>query len=234
MAANPVMYIGFYRRSTNPAVKTPAVELYGVNSLAGSAFNFVKNSKLELISFGCSTVAERVAAEQTIVVTENFGKIICRPRTDGIVPVVVTDSSYPERLATQLVENLAGMEKNEVEKQRELKRSKPGQTELLQNFWGTHQDSFREPPRPDAVKKATEQLRIYIEAYGQPKDFTSVLGDIQSQLDETKEVLHATIDKVLQRGEKIDSLVEKSNTLSTQSKAFYTHAKKQNSCCIVM
>jgi len=56
---------------------------------------------------------------------------------------------------------------------------------------------------------------------------------------------------VLERGEKIDSLVQKSDGLSAQSKMFYTQvrsqlylslrpstnasqAKKQNSCCVVM
>ena len=46
---------------------------------------------------------------------------------------------------------------------------------------------------------------------------------IQKELDETKIVLHKTIESVLERGEKIDSLVEKSDGLSAQSKLFYTH-----------
>lgn len=44
---------------------------------------------------------------------------------------------------------------------------------------------------------------------------------IQKELDETKIVLHKTIESVLERGEKIDSLVEKSDGLSSQSKMFY-------------
>lgn len=75
---------------------------------------------------------------------------------------------------------------------------------------------------------------------------------IQKELDETKIVLHKTIESVLQRGEKIDDLVAKSDGLSAQSKMFYSEyhtlklsrtsvltsnlaqAKKQNSCCILM
>lgn len=49
-----------------------------------------------------------------------------------------------------------------------------------------------------------------------------------------EEQLHKTIESVLERGEKIDSLVAKSDGLSAQSKMFYTQAKKQNSCCIIM
>lgn len=39
-------------------------------------------------------------------------------------------------------------------------------------------------------------------------------------------VQHKTIESVLQRGEKLDNLVERSNALSTQSKMFYKTAKK--------
>ena len=48
---------------------------------------------------------------------------------------------------------------------------------------------------------------------------------IQKELDETKIVLYKTIESVLERGEKIDSLVEKSNDLSSQSRMFYTQVR---------
>jgi Synaptobrevin len=50
---------------------------------------------------------------------------------------------------------------------------------------------------------------------------------VQQELDETKVVLHKTIESVLQRGEKLDQLVERSDALSTQSRMFYKTAKKQ-------
>lgn len=42
---------------------------------------------------------------------------------------------------------------------------------------------------------------------------------------------HNTLEAVLQRGEKLDDLVSKSEGLSAQSKAFYKTARKTNSCC---
>ena len=42
-----------------------------------------------------------------------------------------------------------------------------------------------------------------------------------------------TIDNLLERGEKLDSLVERSDDLSKQSKMFYKQARKTNSCCVV-
>ena len=49
---------------------------------------------------------------------------------------------------------------------------------------------------------------------------------VQAELDETKIVLHKTIESVLQR-EKLDNLVERSDALSAQSRMFYKTAKKQ-------
>lgn len=42
---------------------------------------------------------------------------------------------------------------------------------------------------------------------------------------------HKTIESVLERGEKLDNLVERSNALSTQSKMFYKTAKKVRCMC---
>lgn len=69
--------------------------------------------------------------------------------------------------------------------------------------------------------------------YQEPTNVDKILK-LDKQLNETKEVLYQTIDKVLARGEKLDELVAKSDGLSAQSKLFYKQAKKTNSCCIVM
>lgn len=54
---------------------------------------------------------------------------------------------------------------------------------------------------------------------------------LQADLDETKIILHGTITALLQRGEKLDDLVAKSDDLSAQSKVFYKTARKTNQCC---
>ena len=53
---------------------------------------------------------------------------------------------------------------------------------------------------------------------------------IQKDLDQTMEVMHKTIDSVLERQVKLDKLVEDSNDLSAQSKVFFTTAKQHNQC----
>lgn len=56
---------------------------------------------------------------------------------------------------------------------------------------------------------------------------------IQTELDDTMIVLHDTIEKVLERGEKLDDIVKRSSELSTQSKLFYTATRKNNRCCLI-
>lgn len=46
-------------------------------------------------------------------------------------------------------------------------------------------------------------------------------------------VLQDNMQKIMLRGEKLDSLIEKTETLSAASKNFYRTAKKMNSCCVV-
>lgn len=69
-----------------------------------------------------------------------------------------------------------------------------------------------------------------------PQDHTQAdkIAKIQKDLDETKIILHQTIDSVLKRGEKLDALVDKSNDLSLASQMFYKRARQTNSCCRFM
>ena len=57
------------------------------------------------------------------------------------------------------------------------------------------------------------------------------LTAIQTQLDEVKDVMHTNIEQLMQRGETLDSLMEKSQDLSSTSLQFYKQAKRANSCC---
>ena len=73
-------------------------------------------------------------------------------------------------------------------------------------------------------------LDEYLKKFQNPVEADPMMK-VQNELDETKIVLHNTIEAVLQRGEKLDDLVAKSEGLSMQSKTFYKTAKKTNACC---
>ena len=62
-----------------------------------------------------------------------------------------------------------------------------------------------------------------------------VITTIKTELEETKVILHKNIDLLLERGEKIEDLLHKSNELSNKSISFYKMSKKTNrGCCFLM
>jgi synaptobrevin homolog YKT6 len=154
----------------------------------------------------------------------------CYARTEGLAAVIIS-KNYPQLTAHSILSKILD--------------------EFLTDDRRTP-DQKRNPKDNDATFAA---LKDYLQRYQDPAQASSITA-IQQQLDETKIILHKTIDsvgfmapiqpgasimlsdtdtpQVLQRGEKIDDLVAKSSDLSTQSKAFYTTAKKQNSCCSLM
>ena len=91
-------------------------------------------------------------------------------------------------------------------------------------------------------------LKEILARWQDPKSADSIMK-VQNELDETKQIVSETLEKILDRGQKLDDLVRylisrincskssssRSNELSEQSKAFYKTAKKTNSwCCSIM
>lgn len=83
----------------------------------------------------------------------------------------------------------------------------------------------------DLEKCELYEIDEYIKKYQQPH---SQFQKLQLEIDETKNILHKTIETMLERGEKIEDLVEKSQLLTLQSKSFFKHTKRNSSCCTFM
>ncbi|OJJ50704.1 hypothetical protein ASPZODRAFT_137852 [Penicilliopsis zonata CBS 506.65] len=186
----------------------PAVELCGESDLS-SFSRFTRDNYSEFMMLFCKTVAERTQPGQRQDVEEKSYTFHAYGRTEGVAGVIITDGEYPGLVAHQLLSKIVD----------EFLAKYP-----RTSFTGA---SIRDKSCP------LPQLKEYITKYQDPTQADSIMK-IQKELDETKIVLHKTIESVLQRGEALDSLVAKSDGLSAQSKMFYSQAKKQNSCCIVM
>lgn len=118
-------------------------------------------------------------------------------RTEGIAGIIITDHEYPALVAHQLLSKVVD--------------------EFLNKYpRNVFTASDAACPMPE--------LKEYIVKYQDPQQADSIMK-IQKELDETKIVLHKTIESVLERGEKLDSLVAKSDGLSAQSKMFYTQVR---------
>eukprot|EP00088_Acartia_fossae_P029240 TRINITY_DN3009_c0_g1_i12.p1 TRINITY_DN3009_c0_g1~~TRINITY_DN3009_c0_g1_i12.p1 ORF type:complete len:202 (-),score=37.15 TRINITY_DN3009_c0_g1_i12:352-957(-) len=166
---------------------------------------FQRGTAQEFITFTARILTERtsVGARQSVKEAEYYCHAFVRG--DSLTGVCFSDHEYPPRVAhtmlVRVLEDFAG--------------------QVTQPEWtvGT-----------EVAGKFNGQLEAYLAKFQDPakSDATSRL---QADLDETKIILHNTIEAVLERGEKLDDLVDKSEALSLQSKAFYKTARKTNSCC---
>ncbi|KAI9832702.1 MAG: palmitoyltransferase [Phylliscum demangeonii] len=183
----------------------PAFELCCEKDLSAYS-RFTRDNYGEFMSVFSKTVAERTKPGQRQDVEERAYTFHVYGRTEGVAGVIISDHDYPALVAHQLLSKVMD----------EFLTKYPRAT------WADTNTALSFP-----------ELKEYIVKYQDPQQADSIMK-VQKELDETKIVLHKTIESVLERGVKIDELVQKSDGLSAQSKMFYTQAKKQNSCCLVM
>lgn len=173
-----------------------------------SSFSFYQRPSVgEFMSFFSRTISERTPQGQRQSVQENnyTAHVYNRGGAEQLAGVIITDQEYPVRPAFSLL------------------------TKLLDDFIAKVPGASYATPAAIAFP----EINTYIQKYQDPRQADAIMK-VQQELDETKIILHKTIESVLQRGEKINDLVDRSNALSAQSKMFYKTAKKQNSCCVIM
>ena len=161
----------------------------------------------EMLTFFSKTFTKRTEPGQRQSITHEAYVVHCYVRSDGLAATCTTDLEYPARVAFVLL------------------------TQMLDDFeQSVGAEGWRNATVPESV--TYPRIEEYLQRYQDPAAADKVTK-IQQDLDETTSILHKTIDSVLERGVKLDSLVERSNDLSAQSKMFYKQAKKTNSCCVV-
>ncbi|WZH41417.1 Synaptobrevin like ykt6 [Fusarium acuminatum] len=204
-------YIGVLRNESQPAHEIVAEkELSSYSRFTRNKsvipFDAVASPYGEFMTLFAKTVAERTRPGQRQDVEEQDYTFHAYGRTEGVCGIIISDHQYPALVAHQLLSKVVD----------EFLSKNP------RSSWNSGTPTLTMP-----------ELKDYLTKYQDPQQADSILK-IQKELDETKIVLHKTIESVLQRGEKIDDLVAKSDGLSAQSKMFYQQAKKQNSCCVLM
>ena len=167
---------------------------------------FQRGSVREMLTFISRTIVKRTQPGQRQSVEQDQYLVHVTNR-GGLVAIAVMDREYPSRSAFCV-----------------LSKMSDDYVARVGDAWKT---VASDDARGDAI------LAEAIAKYQDPMGADKILK-IQRELDETKVVLHKTIDSVLARGEKLDNLVDKSTDLSLASQMFYKQAKKQNQCCTMM
>ncbi|EGE84756.1 SNARE Ykt6 [Blastomyces gilchristii SLH14081] len=220
-----IIYIGFFHNEHGD----PPEELYGADSFYDSLLTrFIRKSQLELITFVCTTLLAKLKPNDTAVTVikdevenQNVGVLYCFNPGTGPATFVVARPNYSEQIARSIAKGVQQKMRKDFGSDQDFDLTLQRRSDVPQNKLQLYDLS---------VAKAKSKLKEYVEDPGKADE----IAKIQRQLDDTKQVLYQTVDKLLERGEKLDSLIAKSDNLSMQSKAFATQAKKQNSCCVVM
>lgn len=185
-----------------------AVELSSASDLLQFSF-FERSSVSQFMTFFSETVSQRTPAGQRQSIEEGNYVGHTYTRSEGLSCVLITDKEYPVRPAYTLI------------------------NKILEEYLSLHPASQWSNVTATNSSLAFDKLEVYLKKYQDPSQADSIMK-VQQELDETKIVLHKTIESVLQRGEKLDSLVDKSEALSSSSRMFYKQAKKTNSCCCIV
>ena len=158
-----------------------------------------------MVSFFAITFAQRTPHGQRQTVQHEEYNVHLYMRLDGLCGVITADMEYPPRVAFSLL------------------------AKMLDEF----STAFPDWATVNTPKSLSfDFINEGIANYQDPANADSITR-IQRDLDDTVQILHSTIDSVLERGERLEELVDRSETLSAQSKMFYKQARKTNSCCAV-
>ncbi|KAI3638209.1 hypothetical protein MIR68_003820 [Amoeboaphelidium protococcarum] len=172
---------------------------------------FQRGSIQEFMNFFSRTLAEKTpnpGDRQSVENQEYIGHI--HTRRQDLSAVLIADKEYPRRVAFAVL------------------------NEALDQFLRQCPDAQQWTGASASVQSfLNNTLKQLMAKYQNPAQADSLLR-VQKELDETKIVMHKTIESVLERGDRLEDLVAKSDELSTASKTFYKTAKKTNSCCHLM
>ncbi|KAI0981856.1 hypothetical protein GJ496_007360 [Pomphorhynchus laevis] len=170
-----------------------------------SNFSYFQRSTVkELMIFTSRTLINRLNLDSKATVTEGEYLAHAYVRRDRLSAVLFSSQDYQRRVAHSLLVKVL------LEFERECPSTK----------WYTGTEETI----------AFTKLAQMLSQYQVPENVDSIMR-VQQDLDETKIILHRTLESLLDRGEKLDDLIVRSNDLGAQSKLFYHTAKKTNRCC---
>jgi len=205
-----LVYSSLYKTGTQAPGKEGPILLTVAKELSSFSY-FTRSSMGEAFTFFSRTLANNKAlapGSRTSVKHQGF---LCHMYVSpfGVTAVCFADEEYPPRVAFGYLSRLC---------------------EVFAESTGGKLPPANEDNCASSFQTAHTKLLVQFQDPTQADQLTRIMNE----LEQTKLVLHETIEAALERGQKIDDLIVKSNDLSGSSKMFYKTAKKQNQCCTFM
>lgn len=181
-----------------------AVVLHATYELAQFGF-FQRGSIQEVCLFVSRETANRSKPGQAQTVEHAGYNCHCRVLASGLVVTAVTDLDYPPFAALSFLQKVTEKFNGAVAESQWSKCVTDTQFDVQPVV-----DTFKEFQDPAKADKITA---------------------IKKDLEETTEIVKKTVDQLLERGERLEDLIDRSDDLSMQTQMFAKKAEDMNSCC---
>eukprot|EP00483_Globobulimina_turgida_P004615 UN04624 len=167
---------------------------------------FQRYSVREHLVFASRTSSERCPKGSRVTISLKEVPYILHVyrRVDGLCGIAITDQAYSERVAQTLV------------------------TKLTSGFEKKYGNNWKKVNNDE--KMSYPQINGLLLEYANPNKADKMLA-VQQNLDQIKQIMHKNIEDILERGETLDNLLQKSDDIGEVSKMFHSKAKKNNQCC---
>jgi len=174
-----------------------------------SQFNFfARLTAREQLLFHSRLVASRSepGVRNSVTLEAGVGVCHCYIHQTGLTCCAITSPDYPQRVIHQYLADC-------------LKEFYEAFGNKFMNVYDDATDQFTWPAGQTLFRK-----------YQDPTEMDK-LGQINQELEQVKEVMQQNINDLLQRGEAMENLMEKTGDLSAASVHFYKTTKENNQCC---
>jgi len=231
-------------------------------SFRQSSFSLFSSNVSEISEFLSYEIVKRIKLDEIIIVNQNDYKILSvRIPTHGIT--IITDCNYNVKISQMLANEVINFINNSIsdpkfvikDRFNELFKKYQNQNEInkimtvINDMDNTNKILVRDfnqildkGEKLDDILNKSDQLsfssRAILKTIKIPENNSNnnnnKVEEIKEEIKQTKEILEKSIYDLLERGEKLDEIVDKTDQLSKNSKTFLKMAEKTNRCCQIL
>ncbi len=168
---------------------------------------FQRGTLKDFLNFHSRLVIERVQKDTHAQVQLEKGICYAIANEDKIGVTLISDEEYPKRVAIDFLLKIHDNFKTFLAQQNVNLNSIEEDTDLKFDYIATEIEAWQDPSKKDNIMK------------------------LQNELNDVQDIMRQNLNELLKREENLESLMAKSQDLSSASVNFYKQAKKTNSCC---
>ena len=168
---------------------------------------FQRGTLKDFLNFHSRLVIERVEKDTHAQVQLEKGICYAIANDDKIGVTLICDEEYPKRVAIDFLLRIHDNFKTFLAQKNINLNSIEKDTDVKYDYIANEIEAWQDPSKKDNIMK------------------------LQNELNDVQDIMRQNLNELLKREENLESLMAKSQDLSSASVNFYKQAKKTNSCC---